>query len=79
MIVTENLTINGVEFVKTYSDSGFMVERDGVRYGEALDPAEFGRTYIETDEPIVADEATEQDYLNALNELGVQTDEESNA
>ena len=86
MIVTENLTINGVEFVKTYSDSGFMVERDGVRYGEAIDPAEFGRTYTETDGPIEVedttpdpDEATEQDYLNALNELGVQTDEESNS
>ena len=57
MIVTENLTINGRVFVKTYSDEGFMVERDGVRYSEAIDPAEFGRTYIETDEPIeVVDE-----------------------
>lgn len=57
MIVTENLTINGREFVKTYSDEGMMIERDGVRYSEAIDPAEFGRTYIETDEPIeVVDE-----------------------
>lgn len=52
MIVTENLTINGRAFVKTYSDIGMMVERDGVRYSEAIDPAEFGRQYIETDEPI---------------------------
>lgn len=52
MIITENLTINGREFVKTFSDEGFMVERDGVRYSEAIDPAEYGRTYIETDEPI---------------------------
>ena len=52
MIATENLTINGKEFVKTYSDSGFKIERDGVRYSEAIDPAEFGRTYTETDEPI---------------------------
>jgi hypothetical protein len=29
-----------------------MIERDGVRYSEAIDPAEFGRTYTETDEPI---------------------------
>ena len=51
MIKTENLTINNRAFVRTYSESGFMVERDGVRYSEAIDPAELGRTYTETDEP----------------------------
>jgi hypothetical protein len=29
-----------------------MIECDGVRYSEAIDPAEFGRQYTETDEPI---------------------------
>ena len=52
MIITENLTIGGREFVKTYSSEGYMVERNGVRYSEAIDPAEFGRTYTETDEKI---------------------------
>ena len=52
MIKTENLTINNRAFVRTYSDSGFMVERDGVRYSEAIDPAEFNRQYTETDEPV---------------------------
>ena len=52
MIKTENITINGKEFVRTYSDAGMMVERDGVRYSEAIDPAEFNRVYTETDEPI---------------------------
>lgn len=56
MIIKENLNINGREFVKTYSDAGMMVERDGVRYSEAIDPAEFGREYIETDEPIETSE-----------------------
>lgn len=56
MIIKENLTINGKEFVKTYSDIGMMVERDGVRYSEAIDPAEFGREYTETDEPIEKEE-----------------------
>jgi hypothetical protein len=59
MIKTENLTINGKDFVKTYSDLGMMVERDGVRYSEAIDPAEFGRQYIETDEPIEKEEIEE--------------------
>lgn len=60
MIITENLTINGRAFVKTYSDKGMMVERDGVRYSEAIDPAEFGREYTETDEPIEAEEPKEE-------------------
>ncbi len=50
MIKTEKLTINGKAFVRTYSDSGHMVERDGVRYSDAIDPEELGRTYTETDE-----------------------------
>lgn len=59
MIKTEELTVKGRAFVKTWSDSGFMVERDGVRYSEAIDPAELGRAYTETDEPIEADELSE--------------------
>jgi hypothetical protein len=51
MIKTEELTINGKVFIRTYSDSGYMVERDGVRYGEAIDLAELNRVYLETDEP----------------------------
>ena len=72
MIVTERLTINGRAFIRTYSDSGYMVERDGVMYSEAIDPAEMGRTYTETDEPAYADEATADDYQAALAEMGVQ-------
>jgi hypothetical protein len=52
MIKTENLTINGEVFVRTYSDEGYMIERDGARYSEAIDPAEFNRQYVETDEKI---------------------------
>lgn len=59
MIKTENLTINNRAFVRTYSDSAFMVERDGVRYSEAIDPAELGRTYTETDEPVDVVELSE--------------------
>ena len=74
MIVTENLTINGRSFVKTYSDGGYMVERDGAIYSEAIDPAEFGRTYTETDYHAYTDdpnEATDADYQAALSKLGV--------
>ena len=63
MIVTENMTVGGKAFVRTYSNSGYMVERDGVRYSEAIDPAEFGRTYTETDEPVYGMTETEEKAL----------------
>ena len=55
MILTESLTINNKQFTKTYSDAGFMIERDGVQYSEAIDLSEFGRTYTETDIPVEAE------------------------
>lgn len=51
MIRKENIIINGRELVRTHSDSGFMVERDGVLYDEAIDPVGIERNYTETDEP----------------------------
>ena len=44
---------DGVVLNRTYSDEGMMIEREGVQYSEAIDPAELGRVYIETDIPIV--------------------------
>lgn len=53
-IITEyfRTRADGVVLNRTYSDSGMMIERDGVRYDEAIDPAELGRVYTETDEPV---------------------------
>lgn len=48
-IVVETMTIGDKQFTYTYSDSNRYVVRDGVSYGEAYDPAEFGRTYTEGD------------------------------
>ena len=47
MIVTEyyKTRTDGVVLNRTYSDSGYMIERDGMRYSEAIDPADMGRTY----------------------------------
>lgn len=78
MIITEYYKTreDGVVLNRTYSDSGFMIEREGVRYSEAIDPAELHRQYIETDEPIDKDAdpfaATEADYQNALRDMGVK-------
>lgn len=72
MIKTEQLTINDKQFTKSYSDSGYMIERDGVRYSEAIDPTELGRTYTETDIPIEGETGlTVSDTLEMLSEMGV--------
>ena len=69
MIVTESKTINGKAFIRTCSDSGYMVEREGSRYSEAIDPAELGRTYTETDEPIESDMTETEEKAKAYDVL----------
>lgn len=60
MIVQEHFDVNGRAFIRTYSDTGRFVVRDGVEYSEACDPAEFGRTYTEGDQmPVTDGEAAE--------------------
>lgn len=47
MIFVENITINGKEYVRTYSDT-YTITRDGAEYDEAIDPVGSGRMYVET-------------------------------
>lgn len=72
-IVQEHFDVNGRDFIRTYSDSGRYVVRDGVEYSEACDPAEFGRTYTEggimpVDESALADKAEAYDILTGVSE-----------
>lgn len=62
MIITEYYKTreDGVLLNRTYSDKGVMIARDGVRYDEAIDPAELNRQYTETDMPV---EKKEEEYL----------------
>lgn len=66
MIITHNITISGRALIRTYSDAGMLIERDGARYAEAIDPAELGRTYTETDEPIYEEELTAEEALEII-------------
>jgi hypothetical protein len=61
MIITKYFMTreDGVILNITYSDAGMMIERDGVRYYEAVDPAELNRQYIETNEPIIVENYSE--------------------
>lgn len=65
MIVQENYTLNGRDFVRTYSDANRYVVRDGVAYSEANDPAEFGRVYTEG-EPMPPEEFDAQTAYQQL-------------
>lgn len=72
-IVTETFELNGRQFIRTYSDAGRYVVRDGISYGEANDPAEFNRVYTEgnlmpVDESALSDKAEAYDILMGVNE-----------
>lgn len=73
MIVHEHFVVNGRDFIRTTSDSGRYVVRDGVEYSEACDPAEFERTYTEgelmpLDESAIEDKAQAYDILMGVAE-----------
>ena len=51
MIIKENVKINGIDFIYTYSDSQCLIKQidTGELYGEAYDLAEMPKEYEETD------------------------------
>lgn len=68
MIVQTHFDVDGRDFIRTVSDAGRYVVRDGVSYSEACDPAEFDRQYTEgdvmpVDESELADKAEAYDIL----------------
>lgn len=66
MIMTERITIDGREFVRTWSDNGLrIVQETGAVYDEAVDVAGSGHSYTETDEA-TTDEITDTEALNIL-------------
>ena len=72
---------DGVNLYRSYSDNNVHIHKVGTDevYAEAIDVENAPYEYEETDIPTedVSGEATEQDYINALAELGV-ADEENN-
>lgn len=69
---------DGVNLYRTYSDAGLYILQNetNIEYAEAVDVENAPYTYIETDKPIEAtEEATNEDYQYALEELGVNFNE----
>ena len=72
--------LNDGTLIKHYSDAGMMLLQNetGMLYSDPIDVVPCAYTYTETDEPIDSeeevvdeDEATVEDYQNALREVGV--------
>lgn len=62
MVKTENITINGKEFKKTYSDEGYYIQKKGTEqvYSEAIDIPSVKYEYEETDKKIEQQEEEQQ-------------------
>lgn len=70
MIVTEYYATrsDGVVLNRTYSTLGYMIERDGVEYSEAIDTADSGRVYTE----VIGDtteEISSEEFYSMLEEV----------
>lgn len=59
MVKYKDQIIDDRAFIYAYSDRGMKIERDGVQYDDAYDPAEFNRQYTETDIPVDGEPLTE--------------------
>lgn len=68
MIISETVKIDDKNYTKTASDSGYYIERNGVRYVEAIDPLGSGREYTETDTLIKTDPETTEAKLQKVSE-----------
>ena len=66
-IVQEHFLVGERDFVRTYSDSGYLIHGGSPEgdYSEACDPAEFNRTYTETNIPIEGESEAEE-ILNTI-------------
>lgn len=64
--------------IRTYSDRGVYIQRDGVRYESAVDPIETGRTYTETDDiiPVETGVSERVDALETIVNAMIGTEEE---
>lgn len=71
-IITENFKIGEIDFVRKYSDLGVKIHGDYPEgdYDEACYPAEFNRSFTETDIPIDSESEAEEivDILTGVSE-----------
>ena len=66
MVKSEVIEINGTQYRKTYSGSGYYIERDGMRFSEAIDVIGADFVYTETDVKIKNDTEQNANIENRL-------------
>ena len=66
MIISETVKIDEKNYTRTASDSGYYIERNGIRYVEAIDPLGSGREYTETTELIETEPETTETKLERV-------------
>lgn len=66
MIISETVKIDDKNYTKTASDSGYYIERNGVRYVEAIDPLGSCREYTETAELVETETETTEAKLERV-------------
>lgn len=74
MIISETIKLNDKNFTRTYSDAGFYIERNGIRYAEAIDPLGSGREYTETSILIETEPETTEEKIK---KISAKTDKNS--
>lgn len=68
MIISETIKLNDTNYTRTYSDAGFYIERNGIRYAEAIDNLGSCREYTETSTLIETESATTEEQLRQVTE-----------
>lgn len=63
MIITETITIRDKEYLHNYSDEGYYIIRDGIKYADAIDAIDSDRVYEETDELIEQPEEESEEKI----------------
>lgn len=66
MVKSEIIEINGTQYRTTHSDSGYYIERDGMRFSEAIDVIGADFVYTETDVKIKNDTEQNANIENRL-------------
>ena len=66
MVKSEVIEINGTQYRKTYSGSGYYIERDGMQFSEAIDFLGADFVYTETDTKIEDDTEQNANIENRL-------------
>lgn len=66
MVKSEVIEISGTQYRRTYSDSGYYIERDGMQFSEAIDFLGADFVYTETDVKIEDDTEQNANIENRL-------------